>query len=70
MRPSVCKRFMLNSGAHPELRTELFFQSTKVDFSNPANHDLVQGLNYSIPYYLPVVGIEPATSSWLHLEAR
>ena len=64
------KCFMLTSRVHTESRTEPFIWTTGVDYSNSVNHDWVQVLNYCkySLLFLPVVGIEPATSRWFHTE--
>ena len=61
--------FMLNSGVHTESQTESFIWTTRVDCSNSVNHDQVQVLSYSkySLLFLPVVGIEPATSQMISL---
>ena len=61
--------FMLNSGVHTEFQTEPFIWTTGVDCYNFVNHDWVQVLSNWKYYllFLPVVGIEPATSRWFHL---
>ena len=53
--------FLLNPGAYSELRTELFIQPTRVDYSNPVNPKRVQVLSYRkySLLCLPVVRIEP-----------
>ena len=72
MCPSAfIKGFLSNFGFHTESRTEHFIWITGVDSSNSVNHDQVQVLSFSkySLLFLPVVGIEPATSRWFHLEA-
>ena len=56
--------FTLNSGVHKESWTGPFIRSTEVDCSNSVNYNQVQVLSYSkySLLFLPVVGIEPATS--------
>ena len=64
--------FMSNSGVHTEFRTEPFIWTIGVDRgSNSVNHDQIQVLSYCkySLLFLPVVGIEPATSWWVHSEA-
>ena len=51
--------------------SEPFIWTTGVDWSNSINHNHIQVLSnskYSL-LFLPVVGIEPETFRWLHLEA-
>ena len=59
--------FMSNLVVHTKSRTEPFIWSTGIDCSNSVNHDHVQGISYCkySLFVLPVVGIEPATSTWL-----
>ena len=63
--------FMSNSEAFIESRTAAFIWTTREDCSNSVNYDWVQVLSYSkySSLLLLVVGIEPATSRWFHLEA-
>ena len=60
--------FMSNSGINTESQTEPFIWTTGQDYSNFVSHDQVQVLSYSkySLLFLPVVGIEPATSRWFH----
>ena len=59
------------SRVHTESRTESFIWPTWVDCSNSVNYDQVQVLSYSkySSLFLPVVGIEPATSRGFYSEA-
>ena len=61
---------MSNSEVHTESQTEPFIWTPGVDCSNSITHDQVEVLSYCkySLLVLPVVGIEPATSRWLHSE--
>ena len=60
---------MSNSRAYTEPKTIAFIYYLGVDCPNSIN-DQVQGVSYSkYSLFLPVVGIEPATSRWFHSEA-
>ena len=63
--------FMSNSGINMKSQNEPFIWTTGVDCSNSVNPDWVQVLSYSKDslLFLPIVGIEPATSRWFHSEA-
>ena len=63
--------FILISGANTAPQTEPFIQSMGIDCSHFINHNWVQVSNcckYSF-LFLPLVGIEPATSWWFHPKA-
>ena len=64
--------FMSNLGAHIELQTEPFIWFMGADCFNSFNHCKVQVLSYSkySLLFLPVVGIESATSRWFHSETH
>ena len=55
--------FVSNLGVHSESWSESFTATIRVDWSNSVNHDWVQVLNS----FLPVTGIEPASSRWFPL---
>ena len=59
--------FISNSEVHTESWSERFIWTVGVDCSNSVNHDWAQVLSYNKYFllFLPVVGIEPATSRWL-----
>ena len=61
---------MSNSGTHIEPQAEPFIWTKGEDSSNSINPDRVQESSYSeySLLVLPVVGIEPATPGWFHLE--
>ena len=63
--------FMSNSRVYIESRTEPFIWTTRVHCFVPVNYKRVQVLRYRkfSLLFLPVVGIEPATSRWFHSEA-
>ena len=63
--------FLSASRVYKEPLTEPFIQSTEVDCTYSVNHDWIQVLSYckySLSF-LPVVGIEPANSSWYQPKA-
>ena len=62
--------FISNSGVHIESQTELSVWTTGVDCYNSVNDDQVQVLSHSKHFliFLPVVGIEPATTRWFNLK--
>ena len=63
--------FVPNPGDHTKFRTEPFIWTTGIDYSNYINHDRIHVLSYSkySLLFLPIFGIEPATSRWFHSEA-
>ena len=62
--------FMLNSGVYKESRPWPFIWTSRIDCSDSVTHERVQVLSYSKYFllFLPVVGIEPATSEWFQSE--
>ena len=61
---------MSNSIVHTESWIEPFIWFSGVDCSNSVNHEQVKALSYNRYsfLFLPVIGIKPATSWWVHSE--
>ena len=64
----LLQAFHVELGSHTESQTGPFIWTTGVNCSNSLNHDRAEVLSYSkySLLFLPVVGIEPATSRWFH----